>query len=106
MHHNVICVLFVQNNKLRSVWTPIVGRHHIFAFLFLGGSTRTKNFLLEKLQRDCVLLSFVVVVDAVLQGKFPAHPGGEGIMTGLWSGEEEARAQAQQSLSLMAFQTP
>lgn len=45
-----------------------------------------------------MLLSFVVVVYAVLQGKFQAHPGREGIITGLLSGEEEVRAEAQQSL--------
>lgn len=56
------------------------------------------NFLLEKLQRHNVLLPFVVVVYAVLLGKFPAHPGGEGIMTGLLSSEEEIRAEFQQSL--------
>lgn len=57
-----------------------------------------KKALLKKLEHHCVLLSFVVVVYAVLQGKFQAHPGGEGIMTGLLSGEEEVRAESQQSL--------
>lgn len=63
------------------------------------------NFLLEKLEHQRVLLSFVVVVYAALQGKFPAHPGGEGIMTGLLSGEEEVRAESQQSL-FDGFHTP
>lgn len=76
--------------------------------MLLGGSLRGDaektssssfyNFLLEKLEHQRVLLSFVVVVYAALQGKFPAHPGGEGIMTGLLSGEEEVRAESQQSL--------
>lgn len=50
------------------------------------------------LERHCVLLSFVVVVYAVLQGKFPAHPGREGIMIGLLSGEEEVWAESRLSL--------
>lgn len=61
------------------------------------------NFLLEKLERHCVLLSFVFVVYAVLHGKFPAHPGGEGIMTGLLSSEEEVRAESKQSLLDLPF---
>lgn len=61
------------------------------------------NFLLEKLERHCVLLSFVFVVYAVLHGKFPAHPGGEGIMTGLLSSEEEVRAESKQSLLDLLF---
>ncbi len=56
------------------------------------------NFLFEALERHCVLLSFVFVVYAVLHGKFPAHPGGKGIMTGLLSSEEEVRAESKQSL--------
>lgn len=59
---------------------------------------KKKTTTKKKLGRHRVLLSFVVVVYAVLQGKFPAHPGGEGIMTGLLSGEEEVRAESQQSL--------
>ena len=46
------------------------------------------NFPLTALECHHVLLS-IVVVYAVLQGKFQGHPGGKGIMTGLLSGEEE-----------------
>lgn len=77
----------------------------VFPLCDIGGWAHTEktpalfnNFLLEKSQRHNVLLPFVVVVYAVLLGKFPAHPGGEGIMTGLWSGEEEIRAEFQRSL--------
>lgn len=74
----------------------------------LGGSTsgdvvKTNHFKLilllpEVLEPNWVLLSFVVVVVvcAALPGKFQAHPGGEGIMTGLLSSEEEVRAESQQ----------
>lgn len=73
-------------------------RWHDVARWVHKGRRRKNNFLLEELERHRVLLSFVVVVYAVLQEKFPAHPGGEGIMTGLLSGEEEVRAESQQSL--------
>lgn len=48
-----------------------------------------KHSLVEKWERLCVLLSFIVVVYSVLQGKFQAHRAGEGIMTGLLSSSEE-----------------
>lgn len=105
--HGSVLSLFLRGFQVREVCLicfPIVD-----GLTLLGGSTwgdieKTNsfyNFLLEKLERHGVLLSFVVVY-AVLQGKFQAHPAGEGIMTGLLSSEEEeVRAESQQSQHLL-----
>lgn len=51
-----------------------------------------------KIRTSLCIIIFCCCFLYCFSGKFQAHPGEEGIMTGLLSGEEEVRAESQQSL--------
>lgn len=78
-------------------WHDVVGRVHKGTCRINKLELFTTSFLKKTGTSPCIII-FCCCCLCCFAGKFPAHPGGEGIMTGLLSGEEEVRAESQQSL--------